>query len=191
MPQRAIVRAEHHPPHLGEHDARRRTGRTAPASRTASRTGSRSSPACCSARWSASSSAWAVGSRRWIVSLCASPRISPFGDDHRADRHLLAHRGRARQAERGLHARQVARRRRAPTHWPSRAPAPPRTEAHVIAVALDPDGVALAEVALQQLQRDRVLQLALDHPLERPGAVHRIVALRRRAAPGPPASPRA
>ena len=46
-------------------------------------------------------------------------------------------------------------------------------------VALHPDGVALVEVPFEQLQRDRVLQLALDHPLERTGAVDRVVALRR------------
>ena len=54
----------------------------------------------------------------------------------------------------------------------------------MIAGALHPDGVALVELALQQLERDRVLQLALDHPLERPGAVDRIVALRGQQLPG-------
>ena len=44
-------------------------------------------------RWIASSSACAVGSLRCIVSLCASARTSPSrAHDHRADRHLLAHR---------------------------------------------------------------------------------------------------
>src|SRR5688572_29064234 len=54
----------------------------------------------------------------------------------------------------------------------------------VVAVAYHPDRVALVETALQQLQRDAVLQLALDDPLERPRAVQRIVALLRQQLAG-------
>src|SRR6185437_8183263 len=57
-------------------------------------------------------------------------------------------------------------------------------EAQVLARALDPDGVALVEVPFQQLEGDRVLQLALDHPLERARAVDRVVALGRQQLPG-------
>src|SRR4029079_16852799 len=38
------------------------------------------------------------------------------------------------------------------------------------------DGVALLVLTLQHRQRDRVGQLALDHPLERPGPEVRVVA---------------
>jgi len=41
---------------------------------------------------------------------------------------------------------------------------------------VDADGVAVAEVALQQPQRERVLDEPLDRPLQRPGAVSRIPA---------------
>ena len=48
---------------------------------------------------------------------------------------------------------------------------------HEVAVAgLDPDRVALGELALEQLQREAVDELALDHPLQRPGAVDGVVA---------------
>ena len=40
----------------------------------------------------------------------------------------------------------------------------------------DLDGVAVVDVAFEQLRRQRVLQAALDHPLQRPRAVDRIVA---------------
>src|SRR6266545_1395832 len=39
------------------------------------------------------------------------------------------------------------------------------------AVAIDPDGVALADLAGQQLHRQDVLHLALDQALQRSGAV--------------------
>src|SRR5689334_215492 len=43
---------------------------------------------------------------------------------------------------------------------------------HQIAVlSVDPDGVALAEITLEEPQRERVLEEALDRALERPGAV--------------------
>ena len=45
------------------------------------------------------------------------------------------------------------------------------------------DGVALVEVAVEDGQRERVLEEPLDGPLERPRAVGRVVALARRAAP--------
>src|SRR6201996_955228 len=41
---------------------------------------------------------------------------------------------------------------------------------------VDADGVALDELALEDLQRQFVDQLLLDHPLQRPRAVDRVVA---------------
>src|SRR5690349_19071649 len=52
-------------------------------------------------------------------------------------------------------------------------------EAQVVSGALGTHRISLVEPSLEQLQRDRVLELALDDPLERPRAVDRIVALRR------------
>src|SRR5262245_66106203 len=49
-------------------------------------------------------------------------------------------------------------------------------QAQVVAFALHPHGIALVEGPFEHFQRDRVLQLALDHPLERPGAVDRVVS---------------
>ena len=49
-------------------------------------------------------------------------------------------------------------------------------EGEVAVGGVDPDRVALGELALEQLQRQPVDELALDHPLERPGAVGRVVA---------------
>src|SRR5918996_643699 len=54
----------------------------------------------------------------------------------------------------------------------------------VVTVAYDPDRVSLVEPALQQLQRDAVLQLALNDALERSRAVDRIVALLREQLAG-------
>src|SRR6476469_8833147 len=126
----------------------------------------------------ASSSACAVGSRRWMVSLWASARVSPSAT-------ITAPIGTSSRTE-------AARASRSAACIPSRSlgdGVPLRTgalrrggrpdEAEVLPRPLGADGVALVEVALQQLQRDRVLQLALDDPLERARAIHRIVALRR------------
>src|SRR4051794_22070596 len=139
--------------------------------------GSRSSPTFCSARWMARSSACAVGSRRFTVSLCASARVSPSA---------------TMTAPTGISSRtDAARARRNAACMPCRSlgdGVPLRTgalgdggaahEPQVIACALDADGVALVEVAFEQLEGDWVLQLALDDPFERPRAVDRIVALR-------------
>ena len=58
---------------------------------------------------------------------------------------------------------------------------------HEIAVLrVDADRVALAEVAFEQPQRERVLEQPLDRALQRPRAVGRVPARRRRS----PASPR-
>src|SRR2546425_4540169 len=40
------------------------------------------------------------------------------------------------------------------------------------------DPIALGELPFEHRERERVLQQPLDRPLERPGAVHRVVALR-------------
>src|SRR3954463_8686714 len=45
--------------------------------------------------------------------------------------------------------------------------------------------IALSEVALQDAQRQRIEHPALDGPLQRPGSVHRIVALRHDESSGP------
>src|SRR5207249_2791360 len=42
---------------------------------------------------------------------------------------------------------------------------------------VDHDGVALTELAVQNGHRERILNPTLDHALERPGAVGRVVAL--------------
>src|SRR5688572_11525541 len=52
-------------------------------------------------------------------------------------------------------------------------------EHELAVVRVDADGVALGEVALEQAQRERVLDDALDRALERAGAVGRIPALLR------------
>ena len=55
----------------------------------------------------------------------------------------------------------------------------PQTEDEVAFVArgVDHDRVALAVGALEEGQRQAVADLALDHPLERPGTEGRVVAL--------------
>src|SRR5687768_24019 len=131
--------------------------------------GSRSSPTRCSARCSASISACAVGSRRWMVSLCASARISPSAM-------ITAPTGTSSRTD-------AARARRSAACIPARSlgdGVPLRTDhlgcgdalhqAEAVPHPLDLDGLALVEVPLQQLERDRVLQLALDDALERAGA---------------------
>src|SRR6476646_2365615 len=125
----------------------------------------------------ASSSACAVGSRRWIVSLWASASVrpsatitAPIGTSSRTD---------------------AARARRSAACMPCRSlgdGVPLRTgalggrshpgKAQMLVRSLGANGVALVEVALENLERDRVLELALDHALERPSPVYRIVALR-------------
>src|SRR2546423_12071475 len=50
-------------------------------------------------------------------------------------------------------------------------------EPEMVARALDADRVALPEIALQDFEGDRVLQLPLNDPLERTGAVDRVVSL--------------
>src|SRR6476661_7150607 len=124
----------------------------------------------------ASSSACAVGSRRWMVSLCASASVSPSAT-------ITAPIGISSRTE-------AARARRSAACIPSRSlgdGVPLRTgalgrgggpdEAEVLPRLLGADSVTLVEVALEQLQRDRVLQLALDDALERASAIDRIVAL--------------
>src|SRR6476660_6807409 len=124
----------------------------------------------------ASSSACAVGSLRWMVSLWASASVSPSAT-------ITAPIGTSSRTE-------AARASRSAACIPARSlgdGVPLRTgalgrggrpdEAQVLARPLHPDGIALVEFALEQLERDRVLELALNDPLERPRAVHRIVAL--------------
>src|SRR4051812_33981568 len=143
--------------------------------------GSRSSPTFCNARCSARSSACAVGSRRSTVSLCASPRISPSAT-------TTAPTGTSSRTE-------AARARRSAASIPVRSlgeGVPLRTdhlrlprspldplEPELVAAPFNADGVALAEVSLQQLQGDGVLKSPLDDTLERTSAIHRVVALRR------------
>ena len=50
-------------------------------------------------------------------------------------------------------------------------------ELQVVAFPRHPDGVAVVEVPLQQLECDRILQPPLDHALERTGSVDWIVPL--------------
>ena len=50
-------------------------------------------------------------------------------------------------------------------------------EDEAVLVGVDADGVAVEEFAGEQLQGERVLDLLLDRPLQRPGAVDRVVAL--------------
>src|SRR5688572_24149112 len=140
--------------------------------------GSRSRPtlriACCRA----SISACAVGSLRCTVSLCASARTSPSAT-------ITAPTGTSSRTE-------AARARRSAACIPVRSlgeGVPLRTrhlrdggrvhQLQRVAVPLHPDGISFPEGPFQQLERDPVLELALDDPLERPGAVHRIVALLR------------
>ena len=47
-------------------------------------------------------------------------------------------------------------------------------DAELAALDRDLDGVAVLDAAFEDLRRQRVLQAALDHPLERPGAVDQI-----------------
>src|SRR4051812_9554228 len=49
-------------------------------------------------------------------------------------------------------------------------------DAELAALDRDLDGVAVLDAALEDLRRQRVLQAALDHPLQRPRAVDRVVA---------------
>src|SRR5215211_9548749 len=125
----------------------------------------------------ASSSACAVGSRRCTVSLWASASSSPSAT-------MTAPTGTSSRTE-------AARARRSAACIPCRSPGdgvPLRTgtlgrgrdpdHAEVLAGALHADGVTLEELPVEQLERERALQLALDDPLERTGAVDRIVALR-------------
>ena len=58
----------------------------------------------------------------------------------------------------------------------SRLPALPLLEGQLAVGGVDLDRVALGELALEHLQRQLVDQLLLDHPLQRPGAVGRVVA---------------
>src|SRR5262245_63677015 len=59
-----------------------------------------------------------------------------------------------------------------------------RSEDDGVALGVDRDGVAVVQLALQQLERQRVLDEALDGPLERPRPERRIVALASEQAPG-------
>ena len=103
----------------------------------------------------------------------------PVGDDNGPDRHLFTHRGHPSQSERGLHPREIAGRWRSPTHWPFGPHwlTPDQTE--VLSGPFDADRVAIVERPFEHLERDRILKLALNDPLERSRAVDRIVALRR------------
>src|SRR6476660_1693169 len=105
----------------------------------------------------ASSSACAVGSLRWMVSLWASASVSPsatitapIGTSSRTEA-ARASRSAAcipcRSLGDGVPLRTDALRRRSGPNEPE-----------VLARALGADGVALVEVALQQRQRDRILQ---------------------------------
>src|SRR5215208_4235159 len=139
---------------------------------------SRSSPTLWRAPWRANSSACAVGSLRSSVSLCDSASTSPSAI-------TTAPTGTSSRTEAALASRRAA-------SIPARSPGdgvPLRTghfwhcrraslqslESQHVSLPFDSDGVALVEVALQQLERDRVLQQPLDHPLQRPGSIHRIV----------------
>src|SRR5437588_5071220 len=144
--------------------------------------------ACCTA----SSSAWAVGSRRATVSLCARATTTP-------SRNSAAPTGtspldaavRACSSAASIPSRSEAATGRPRIPLPaSRIPAFLGTrglghspgdalEGEVTAVLrpVDPDAVSLRVFALEHRQRERVLQQPLDRPLERPGAVYRIVPL--------------
>src|SRR5581483_11000303 len=136
----------------------------------------RSEPTRSSAWRMASSSAWAVGSCRWTVSLWASASTSPSctitAPIGTSSRTLAARASRsaasmpARSAGEGVPLRTDR----------LRHPGLPR-EPQAVPVALHPDDVPVPVLALEHLERDGVLQQALDHPLERPRPVHRVVAL--------------
>src|SRR5687768_1283788 len=128
----------------------------------------------------ASTSAWAVGSRRWTISLWASPRISP---------------SRTTTAPTGTSSRTAAARAsRSAASMPVRSAGdgvPLRTgrlgrgrvgrgrvrEGEVPIERADHDRGAFRILPFQQLEGDRILQLPLDHALERPGAVDRVIPL--------------
>ena len=103
----------------------------------------------------------------------------PIRDDNGANRHFLAHRCHPSQSERGLHPREVAGRWCSPTHWPLRRHWLAPDKAEVFSSPIHPDRVPLAKSSFEHLERDRILKLALDHPLERPRTIDRVVALRR------------
>src|SRR5438445_4230167 len=143
------------------------------------------------APWIASSSAWAVGSPLARVSLCARAMTAP-------SRIIAAPMGTScnpaarcawesassiparSRGERGggpfplppspfpaLRTRRLGRRRRNPLEGEVRA----------ILGAVHADLVALAVAPLQHGERQGVLEQAVDGALQRPGTVHRIVAL--------------
>src|SRR5215510_9021566 len=59
-----------------------------------------------------------------------------------------------------------------------------RPEDDRVAVRVDRDAVAVVHLALEQLERERILHQPLDGSLERPRAERRIVALAPEEAPG-------
>src|SRR6185295_10090221 len=128
------------------------------------------------------SSACAVGSPRWTISLCASARISP-------SRTMIAPTGTSSRTE------AASARRRAPS-MPARSPGegwPLRThrlrqarttrESQSVTLTLDPNNVTRTILALQDLERNRILQQPLNGALEGPGSENRIVSLLRQELP--------
>src|SRR4051794_30744075 len=117
-----------------------------------------------------------------MVSLCASPSTSPSA---------------ITTAPTGTSSRtEAARARRRAASIPARSlgeGVPLRTgqlgnhrargldslEPEPVSVALRPNNVALVEIPFQKLERDGILQQALDHPLEGTRPVDRIVTFGR------------
>src|SRR5262249_6023490 len=59
-----------------------------------------------------------------------------------------------------------------------------RPEDDRVAVRVDRDAVAVVHLALERLERERLLPQPLDRPLERPRTERRVVALASEEAPG-------
>src|SRR5947208_167581 len=136
----------------------------------------RSVPSAVTACWMASNSAWAVGSLRATVVLCALETTTP---------------SRVTTAPTGTSSSSIAS-----LAWASAASIPARSgwsgtsrfrrarrhslEAERIAVLrpVHPYPVAFGELPLEHGERQWILQQPLDRPLERPRAVHRVVAFR-------------
>src|SRR5437879_9482898 len=108
--------------------------------------------------------------KRYTLSLHdALPICPPRGDSHRIEKDERGPRrlaedarrpGQSLAGDRGL--------------WP---------EDDRVALRVDRDRVAVVQLALQQLERKRVLNQALDGPLERPRPEGRVVALASQEAP--------
>src|SRR5437773_1320620 len=154
---------------------------------------SRSVPSAVRACWMARSSAWAVGSLRATVSLCALETTTP-------SRIITAPTGTSSRAYPRRASSSAASIPPGSTEdgvGPARAPKPePRApplgtrrfgcrcrhalerERITVLRPVHADPVAFRELPLEHGERERVLQQPLDRPLERPGAVHGIVAFR-------------